>query len=62
MSVSLPKETVKALAKLRLTNIIKEGKKKPAEDLAAEILDTLEKELHFDVIENESSLELFEEK
>lgn len=51
MSVSLPKETVKALAKLRLTNIIKEGKKKPPEDLAAEILDTLEKELHFDVVE-----------
>ena len=52
--VNLPKETVKALAKLRLTNIIKEGKKKPAEDLATEILDTLEKELHFDVVdENE---------
>jgi len=51
MSVSLPKETVKALAKLRLTNIIKEGKKKPAEELAAEILNTLETELHFDVVE-----------
>ena len=49
--VNLPKETVKALAKLRLTNIIKEGKKKPPEELATEILDVLEKELQFDVIE-----------
>jgi ribosomal protein S7 len=51
MSVSLPKETVKALAKLRLINILATGKKKTAEDLATEILDVLEKELHFDVVE-----------
>ena len=49
--VNLPKDTVKAYAKLRLINILKEGKKKPLEDLAAEILDVLEKELHFDVVE-----------
>jgi hypothetical protein len=52
MSVSLPKETVKSFAKLRLINIIHEGKKKTAEDLATEILDVLEKELHFDVVED----------
>lgn len=49
MSVSLPKETVKQFAKLRLINVITSGKKKPAEELAAEILDVLEKECHFDV-------------
>lgn len=52
MSVSLPKETVKQLAKLRLINILATGKKsKTSEELAEEILDVLEKELHFDVVE-----------
>jgi hypothetical protein len=52
MSVSLPKETVKELAKLRLINIISQGKKKSAQDLATEILDVLEKELKFDVVDD----------
>ena len=51
--VNLPKETVKALAKLRLITIIHEGKKKTAEELATEIMDVLEKELHFDVVETD---------
>jgi hypothetical protein len=54
MSVSLPKETVKMLAKLRLINVITASKKdrKSPEDLAAEILDVLEKECHFDVVDD----------
>ena len=51
--VSLSKEVVKELAKLRVTKLINDAKreKKPAEDLAADIVDTLEKELHFGVVE-----------
>jgi hypothetical protein len=49
--VNLPKETVKQLAILRLINILSTGKKKTSEVLATEILDVLEKELHFDVVE-----------
>ena len=53
MPVSLSKEVVKELAKLRTTKLINDGKreKKSAEDLAGEIIDTLEKELHFGVVE-----------
>ena len=51
--VSLSKEVVKELAKLRVTNILNVGKKekKSPEDLSAEIIDVLEKELHFGVTE-----------
>ena len=47
------KEVVKELAKLRITNVIVEGKreKKTPQDLAAEIIDVMEKECHYGVIE-----------
>ena len=53
MSVSLPKETVKQFAKLRLINVITLGKKKTADELATEILDVLEKECHFTVVDDD---------
>ena len=51
--VNLSKEVVKELAKLRTTKLINDNKKdkKSAEALAGEIIDTLEKELHFGVVE-----------
>ena len=53
MTVSLSKEVVNDLAKLRITNVLVLGKKdkKSPEDLAGEILNVLEKECHFDVVE-----------
>jgi hypothetical protein len=54
MSVALPAEIVRNFAKLRVTNIIvcaKKNKKSP-DDLAAEILDVLEKECHFTITDD----------
>jgi len=52
MPVSLPKETVKMLAELYITSIISKGKKdKSPEELSKEIMNVLDKELHFDVVE-----------
>ena len=49
------REEVKELAKLRITNILVEGKreKKTPQDLATEIIDVMEKECHYGVIEEE---------
>ena len=52
MSVSLPKETVKEFAKLRLINVLSNGKKKSPDELATEILDVLSKECKFDIVDD----------
>jgi 3-isopropylmalate dehydratase small subunit len=51
--VSLSKEVIQGLPKLRVTKLINDAKreKKSAEDLATDIIDTLENELHFGVVE-----------
>ena len=52
--VNLSKEVVQGIAKLRVTKLINDAKKEkiPAEDLASNIIDTLENELHFGVVED----------